>query len=187
VPWSAQPWRDLRLVLRLDGDPVPVAAALRRIVKAIDPAQPVTEVRSLLEFRRDALASPRLTALLLAAFAALALGIAATGLGGVVAFSVSQRTREFGVRIALGAEPHEVRRLVVRESMTMVAVGLALGTTGALLFTRMLSGLLFEIEPRDPLTFLSVSLVLLAVAAVACLLPARRVTLVQPVVALRTS
>jgi len=186
VPWSAEPWRDLRLVLRIDGDPAPAAAALRRIVKAIDPAQPLTEVRSLLEFRREALASPRLTALLLAAFAVLAVGISATGLAGVVAFSVSQRTREFGVRIALGANPHEVRRMVVRESMAIVAVGLALGTAGALFFTRMLSGLLFEIEPRDPLTFLSVSLVLFAVAAVACFVPARRATLVQPVVALRT-
>jgi predicted permease len=187
VPWSVEPWRDLRLVLRLDGDPAPAAAALRPIVKAIDPAQPVTEVRSLLEFRREALASPRLTALLLASFAALALGISMTGLAGVVAFSVSQRTREFGVRIALGADPYDVRRMVVRESMAIVAVSLALGTAGALLFTQMLSGLLFEIEPRDPLTFLSVALVLLAVAAVACFVPARRATLVQPLVALRTS
>ncbi len=147
----------------------------------------MTEIRGLLEFRGEALASPRLTALLLAAFAALALGISATGLAGVVAFSVGQRTREFGVRLALGADPHDVHRMVIRESMTLVAVGLALGTAGALLFTRMLSGMLFEIEPRDPLTFLSVSLVLLGVAAVACFVPARRATLVQPAVALRTS
>jgi putative ABC transport system permease protein len=159
---------------------------LRRVVRTIDPAQPVTEVRSLLEFRRAALASPRLTALLLGGFAALALGIAATGLAGVVGFSVSQRTGEFGVRIALGADPHDVRRMVIRESMTIVAVGLALGTAGALLFTTVLSGLLFEIEPTDPLTFLSVSLVLLAVAAIACFVPAQRATRVQPVAALRT-
>ena len=187
VPWTAEPWRDLRLVLRINGDPERAASALGRIVKTIDPAQPVSEIRPLLEFRQEALASARLTALMLAAFAALALGIATTGLAGVVAFSVSQRTREFGVRIALGADPRDVVRMVVHESMLTVVSGLALGTTASLFLTRMLSGLLFQIEPSDPLTFLGVSFVLLAVAAAACFVPARRAMLVEPVVALRTS
>jgi putative ABC transport system permease protein len=187
VPWRIEPWRDFRLVVRMDGEPAVAASSLHAIGRAIDPAQPVTEIRSLVDVRRESMASPRLTALLLAAFAALALGIAVTGLGGVMAFSVSQRTREFGVRLVLGADPRDVLRLVVREGMAVVALGLALGVAGALFFTQLLSDLLFEIEPRDPLTFLSVALVLLAVAAAACILPARRATLVEPTVALRTS
>jgi putative ABC transport system permease protein len=186
VPWSYEPWRDMRLVIRTQNDPVSIAASLRSIVREIDASQPVTEIQTLQELRREALASPRLTAILLGAFAALALGITITGLAGVVAFSVSQRTREFGVRMILGAEPREVLRMVLREGMAVVAVGLALGVAGALFFTRLLSGLLFEIEPRDPLTFLGVSFVLLTVAAAACLVPARRATLVQPVTALRS-
>ncbi|MGH9345630.1 MAG: ABC transporter permease, partial [Vicinamibacterales bacterium] len=186
VPWSGEPWRDLRLVVRLEGDPTTAAASLRAIVKAIDAEQPVTEIQTLLDFRRESLASPRLTALLLAAFAALALGIAVTGLAGVVSCSVSQRTREFGLRLVLGADPRDVLRMVVREGMVVVAVGLAVGVAGALLCARLLSGLLFEIEPSDPLTFLGVSVVLLGVALGACVVPARRATKVQPVAALRS-
>jgi putative ABC transport system permease protein len=187
VPWALDPWRDMRLIVRMDRDPAAVAAALRTVVREIDPSQPVTDVRTLQRFRSESLASPRLTALLLACFAALALGITLTGLAGVVAFSVSQRTREFGVRLVLGADPRDVLAMVLREGMTVVTLGLALGVAGALFFTRLLSGLLFEIEPRDPLTFLSVSCALLAVAAAACFVPARRATRVQPLVALRST
>ncbi len=187
IPWALAPWRDFRLVLRLDADPAVAATALRAIVRGLDASQPVTEIRTLQEFRRRSLASPRLTALLLAAFAALALGITLTGLAGVIAFSVSQRTREFGVRLVLGANPSDVLRMVVKEGMIVVAAGLALGVGGALFFTRLLSGLLFEIEPRDPLTFLGTSIALLAVAVGACVIPASRATLVQPAMALRST
>ena len=187
VPWAREPWRDMRLVVRTEGDPAAMAGSVRGIVRALDPAQPVTDIQTLQAFRRESLASPRLTAFLLAAFAALALGISVAGLAAVVGFTVNQRTREFGVRMVLGAYPSHVLGMVVREGMAIVAVGLAAGAAGALFFTRLLSGLLFEIEPTDPLTFVGVSLVLLAAAAVGCVVPARRATLVQPIVALRST
>jgi len=187
IPWTSNPWRDLRLMVRIKGAPESATGSLREIVRAIDPAQPITEIRTLMDFRGDSLASPRLTALLLAAFALLSLGIAATGLAAVVAFSVGQRTREFGIRMVVGAHPRQVLRMVITDSMALVVAGLALGIACALSFTRALSGLLFETNPLDPLTFLGVSAVLLVVAAVACLIPARRATLVHPMTVLRTN
>jgi hypothetical protein len=113
--------------------------------------------------------------------------ITMTGLVGVMAFAVNQRMQEFGIRMALGADAGSVRGMLLRQGMLLVLVGLGLGAAGALVFTRALSGLLFEIEPTDPFTFLSVSIVLLSVAALACFLPARRATLVPPMVALRSA
>jgi len=187
IPWAPTPFRDMRLLIRTQGDPTWLTPLIREIVHGIDPAQPVTDIQPLQQFRREALASPRLTAMLVAAFAGLALVITIAGLVGVIGYSVSQRTQEFGIRIALGATPSTVLCMVVRQGMVLVLVGLALGIGGSFFFTRVLSGLLFEIEPTDPLTFFSVSIVLLTVAVVACLVPARRATLVQPMVTLRAT
>jgi predicted permease len=155
-------------------------------VRAIDPQQPVDTFRTLEQVRSGALASPRLTAILLLACAAVAVLITATGLGGVLAYAVSQRTHEFGIRLALGALPRSVVGMVVREGLTLTALGLAVGLGGALAFSRLLKGLLYGVTPTDPPTFVAVAAVLAIVALAACLLPARRATAVAPAEALRS-
>ena len=146
---------------------------------------PVDAVRTLLEVRLNSLAPRRLTASLLTLFALLALLIAATGIGGVLAFSVSQRTREIGVRLALGARRQQVLGLVLRQGGAMVGAGLLLGTVGAVWLARFMEGLVFGVGPRDPLTLVGVCLTLAAVGVIASLGPARRATAVDPVIALR--
>jgi putative ABC transport system permease protein len=176
-----------RVLVRAHGDPVAAAGVVRNTIHAIDPDMPVENMRTLDDLRDTFLATPRLTATLLAIFAGLALFVTITGIAGVIATSVSERTQEFGIRMALGAAPGNVLRMVLRQGMGLVAIGLAIGVAGSLFFARVLSGLLFEIEPTDPLTLAGVSLVLIAVAAVACFVPARRATLVHPTVALRST
>jgi ABC-type antimicrobial peptide transport system permease subunit len=154
-------------------------------VHGIDAQQPVANVRTLRELRGQSLASPRLTTTLLAIFAGLALIITATGLAGVIAFTVSQRTREIGIRMALGAEQRGVMRMILSQGLTMVGIGLALGIAGALALSRVLEGLLYGVGPSDPLTFIAVGVVLFGVAIVACFLPARRATTIDPLLALR--
>jgi putative ABC transport system permease protein len=187
APFAQSPVRESSFLVRTTADPLSMAGRIADAVHAIDPNQPVAKVRTLDQFRRDALASPRLTALLLALFAALALGITSAGLAGVIAFSVSQRTQEIGVRLALGAVRGEVLSMVLGEGMRLVGVGLALGVVGALLLTRVMAGLLYGVRATDPLTFGAMVLVLLLVAVAACLVPARRATTVDPMVALRST
>ncbi len=186
VPWTFSPSRDVRVVVRTAGDPASLGQRIRDGVRRIDPAQPVTSVETLERFRDESLASPRLTTMLLTLFAAVALIIAATGLLGVIAFSVSQRTQEIAIRMALGAERLGVVGMVVRQGLTLVALGLGAGTLGALALTRVMKGLLFDVGPTDPVTFVTVAIVLFAVAALACLLPAGRATRISPLVALRS-
>jgi ABC-type antimicrobial peptide transport system permease subunit len=159
---------------------------LRDTIHQIDPDMPVENVSTLEDLRTTFLATPRLTATLLAIFAGLALFVTLAGITGVIATSVSERTQEFGIRIALGARPGSVLRMVLRQGMLLVLAGLAIGIGGSLLLARVLSGLLFDIEPTDPGTLLTVSLLLLLAAAAACFIPARRATLVQPIIALRS-
>jgi predicted permease len=165
------------------------ASVMERQVKdamrAIDPDQPVDQFRTMAAVRGERLEPPRLAATLIGIFALLALVITAAGLAGVVAFWVNQRTREFGVRMALGAPRTGVVGLVVRQGVQFVVIGLAIGMAGALVLTRWIASLLFEIEPTDTLTYLAVSTVLVTVALLACLIPARRAATVDPVVALR--
>ena len=151
----------------------------------IDPDQPVDNFRTLADVRSASLASPALTATLLGLFGLLALVITAAGIAGVVAFSVNQRTQEFGIRMALGAARTNVLSLVLRQGLQLVAVGLALGVGGALILTRVLTTLLFDIQPNDGLTYVAVSVALMLVALGACLVPARRAASVDPMVALR--
>jgi len=173
------------VLLRTSRDPAALARRATAAVHAIDPDMPVDNVRTLLEIRLDSLAPRRLTASLLTLFGLLALLIAAAGIGGVLAFSVSQRTREIGVRLALGAQRREVLGLVLRQGGAMVGLGLAIGTVGAVWLARFMQGLVFGIGPRDPLTLAAVCLTLAAVGVVASLGPARRATAVDPVIALR--
>ena len=172
-------------LIRTDGDPRRLERAVRAAVHAIGPEQPVDRIRTLEDVRWGALDTPRLTATLLLIFATLALTITATGIAGVIGFAVGQRRQEFGIRMALGALPGAVRAMVLKQGMRHVTAGLALGIAAALVLTRLWSNLLYEVSPTDPPTFLAVAVMLLGVAALACFIPARRATAVDPMVALR--
>jgi len=191
LPYRSSGGRDLRVLVRTTLDRVNAEARLRDVVHELDPEQPVTEVRTLREVRREAMTSPRVTTFLVGGFALLALIITATGIAGVIAYSVTQRTREIGIRIALGADRRQVLGIVMRQGLVMVGIGLLTGAVGALALTRVMgsamagAGLLFGIRPTDLGTFLGVGLVLLAVAVAACFTPARRATTVDPITALR--
>jgi predicted permease len=187
MPFDQVPIREGSLLVRTTGDPHGAARLIEDEIHAIDPDQPIANVESLEEIRSESLASPRLTASLLGMFALLALVITGAGLAGVVAFSVSQRTQEIGVRMALGAERGEVLSMVLREGMRLVLAGLVIGVAGALAASRLMAGLLYGVGTHDPLTFSGVGVVLIAVAAVACLVPARRAATVDPMVALRNA
>jgi putative ABC transport system permease protein len=163
-----------------------IASLMREAIYTVDPETAIDRVQTLEHVRSDAVASPKLTAILLAMFAGLALVITAAGIAGVMALSVSQRTHELGVRLALGASPSRVLSMVIRQGMAYVLIGLSIGVGGALLLGGLMSSLLFSVAPTDPITFLAVSAVLMAVAATACFIPARRVTSIDPMLALRS-
>jgi ABC-type antimicrobial peptide transport system permease subunit len=175
------------LLLRTSAAPAGLTREVREAIHRADPQQPITSIETLEQVRNIALTSPRLLATLLGLFAALALVITAAGIGGVLAFSVSQRTQEIGIRMALGASRRDVRWLVLRQGFGLVAAGLGGGTIAALFLSRLMATLLYGVPATDPPTFLAVVLVLLGVAAVACLAPARRATSISPLVALHTN
>lgn len=181
------PERRMNLVMRTDAeDASQLTAAARAEVKAFDPNQIIWRAQTLEELLGTSVAPRRFNMLLLGIFAGVALVLAAVGLYGVMSYSVSWRTHEIGVRMALGAKRSDVLRLVVRQGMTMTLIGLALGLAGAFFMSRLLIGLLYGVSPTDPLTFTAVSIMLLTVALLACLIPARRATRIDPIVALRT-
>ncbi|HWS87821.1 MAG TPA: ABC transporter permease [Pyrinomonadaceae bacterium] len=184
-PQTQTPSRRMTLVVRAAGDPHALAAPLRERVRSIDQDQPVGNVRTMEEWVSESVASQRFTAALLGVFAAAAAGLAALGLYGVVSYSVAQRTHEIGLRVALGAQPRDVLRLVIGQGMALTLVGVAVGVAAALALTRVISGLLFGVGATDPGVFVAVPLLLAAVALLACYLPARRATKVDPMVALR--
>lgn len=187
VPLSQSPFNFAgQILLRTVGDPARFEGTVRRVVHAVDPNQPVEAVRTLDDLRAEALAAPMLTATLLVVFAALALLMTLAGIGGVIATSVTARTREFGVRMALGAGRENVLAMVVRQGLTLVAIGLALGLAGAMAMSRALSAYLYQTTPHDPLVLVTVATAFLAAGAAACLGPARRATMVDPLIALRT-
>lgn len=182
---AQNPLLDANLVVKTAVDPMSVARGIIESIYAIDPNEPAARVRSLEQVRAESVAGPRLTSNLLGIFALLALAIAATGIGGVMALAVGQRKHEIGVRMAIGARPTEILRMILGQGMGMVVIGVALGLLGALGLTRLLRGLLFEVAPTDPLTFLSVAVVLAVAAFAACYIPARRAARVDPMIALR--
>jgi predicted permease len=185
VPLAQNPMNGLNLLVRSDLPIETVGATVRKILRGIDPEQPVFNTRSLQQVRAESLTPSRVTATLIGIFAVLALAISAAGIAGILAFSVGQRTHEIGIRMAMGAVPGDVLRMILRQAALLVLPGLALGMIGALALTRLMTGLLFGVEPTDPFTFAAVSLLLLTVAAVACFIPARRATEIHPMVALR--
>jgi putative ABC transport system permease protein len=174
------------LALRSDGNPLALAEPVRRIIHDLDSAQPVAEIRSMQEILGQTFARQRFSALLLIGFSIAALLLAAVGIYGVLAYSVSERTREIGVRVALGAEPSRIAALIIGDGARPVLAGIAIGIGGALALSTLLSSLLFGIGPRDPLTFAVAPIVLMSVAMVAAYVPARRAARLDPMQALRT-
>lgn len=178
--------RSAFLVLRAAGDPRALAGPVREAVRRLDPNLPVSSVRTMREVVASALATPRLTGVLLGAFAAMALVLAVIGLYGVLSFVVARRTREIGIRLAIGAERGQVLGMVVRQGLGLAVAGIACGLLLAAAGTRFMQSLLYEVTPLDALTFTLVPLTLLAVALLASLLPAARAVRVSPTIALRT-
>jgi putative ABC transport system permease protein len=178
-------WFPRSIVVRTTGDPLLLSQALREAVAATDPLVPTGAIRSMDQVLSRSLALRSFMMLLLGFFGGLALLLASVGIYGVIAFAVSQRTREIGVRMALGARPADVLRMVLREGMTLVGAGVVLGVAASLMLTRLLEGMVYGVRVRDPLIFAAVDLLLVAVSLVACYVPARRATRVDPLVALR--
>jgi ABC-type antimicrobial peptide transport system permease subunit len=173
------------LAIHAAGDAAALAPAVREAVRRLDPDLPVSALQTMAEVRGESIARPRFLAVLLVIFSAVALLLAAVGVYGVMSFTVAQRTHEMGIRVALGARPAEVFRMVVAQGMALALGGIALGLAGALALTRTLRALLYDVAPRDPLTLGLVSAALALVALVACWVPARRATGADPLRALR--
>jgi putative ABC transport system permease protein len=185
LPYAQSPRSGAMVYLRTAGDPLALAAAARRTIHEVGADLPVYDVRTLTSRVSDATAQARFSALLLTVFAAAALALATIGIYGVISFAVAQRTREIGIRVALGADRGAILRLVVGQGTTVAAVGLVLGVAAALAATRVLRALLFDVTPTDPLTLITVVALLAIAALVACWIPALRAARLQPAAALR--
>jgi putative ABC transport system permease protein len=185
LPHAQDVWRSMVVVARTTVDPASLAGSFRENVWAIDKDQPVADVRTMTEVRSISVGLQQFNSMMIGIFAMVALLLASIGIYGVMAFAVTQRTREIGIRMALGARRTDVLRLVVMHGMKLALVGLVIGLVASWALTRFISGLLYGVEPTDPLTFSAVSGCLLAAALLACYLPARRATKVDPLEALR--
>ena len=184
VPNAQSEFNIMGLVIRTAGDPAAFATTLRHEVQALDKDQPIYNVRTMDDVVSNSLGTRRVSMQLFTIFACAALLLAALGIYGVMAYSVVQRTQEIGIRMALGAQRSDVLRLVVRQGMTLAIIGVAAGLLGAFALTRVIANLLFDVGATDPLTFVSISLLLVVVALLACYLPARRAAKLNPVKAL---
>jgi ABC-type antimicrobial peptide transport system permease subunit len=173
------------VVMRTQDDPEAVMGPVRHAVRDLDPGAIVYAVETMHDVIADSFAARRLSMILLAAFAGLALALSCVGIYGVISYRVGQRTREIGVRMALGARRSDVLRMILGQGATMALVGVALGVVFALGLTRLMSNQLFGVTAHDPLTFAAVAAVLILVALAACYVPARRATRVDPMIALR--
>jgi putative ABC transport system permease protein len=184
-PYRRNRYNTMTVTVRASGDPTQVVSGIGGILRQMDPDLALAGVRTMDEIVSNSVAERRLTMLLLSVFAGAALLLAAVGIYGVIAYSVTARTQEIGIRMALGARRADVLKMVVRTALALVVAGIAAGAGGALLLTRLMAGLLFEVGPWDPVTFAMVSGVLTVVALIACTVPGMRATRVDPVIALR--
>ncbi len=176
---------DMSLIVRCAGDPMALAPAVQQQVWEIDNQLAATRIKTMEQLLNESVAQPRFRTVLLSLFAGLALALAGIGIYGVMSYAVAQRTHEIGIRMALGAQAHDVLRLVVKQGMRLALIGVASGLAGALALTGLMKKLLFGVSPNDPLTFVLIAFLLTGVALLACWIPARRATKVDPLVALR--
>ena len=186
TPYPQRPWPAMQFAVRsAGGDPLALVNAVRAAVREVDRELPITRVEMMAAALADSIVPERLMTSLLFAFAAVALVMAAAGLYGVIACTVAQRTQEIGVRMALGAEPGVVVRLVAAEGLRLTAAGMVAGTLAAVVVSRALRGMLFDVSPADPATYAAVLLLFAATACAALIIPARRALAVDPLAALR--
>jgi putative ABC transport system permease protein len=184
-PMYQQPLGNMAVVVKTTSEPAALLAAMRQQVSQLDPALPIFGISTMKELRDHNVAPDRFNLGLIGGFAVLALVLAIIGLYGLLSFTVTQRQREIGVRIALGAQRFEILNLVMGQGMQLVLIGAFIGLIGALALTRVLTSVLFNVQPTDPLTFVTVTLSLCVVALLACYIPARRAMKTDPMVALR--
>jgi len=183
--FAQMPFSGMTVITKTAGDPNQLIAALRAQVKAVDPDQPIYNIRTMDEIRAESVAPERLNLTLLSLFAGIALMLAVVGIYGVMSYTVTQRTHEIGIRMAIGAQPRDVFKMVIGQGMMLALIGVAFGLVGAFALTRLMATMLFGVEPTDPATFASIAVLLTGVALVACYIPGRRATKVDPVVSLR--
>ena len=164
-----------------------LAAAATRIVQRIAPTAPIEDVLTVAQIKDQSVSPRRLNAALISLFGILAVIIAAVGIAGVLAFSVSARTNEIGIRMSLGADRGRVQRMILKEGGVLLATGLALGVAGAFFASRLISGLLFGVAPHDPVTFVGVAAMMVAIGVVACWIPARRAARIDPAITMRSA
>jgi putative ABC transport system permease protein len=184
-PYPEAPSKIMTIVVRTATPPLSLVPAIRGVLHRMDKDQPMAKIRTMDQLVANSVAGSRFMMFLLSAFAGLALVLACIGIYGVMAYSVVQRTQEIGIRMALGAQKNDVLRMVVGQGFRLTLPGTFMGIAGAIALTRFLSSLLYGVTPTDPPTFVAVSLLLTAVALLACYIPARRATRVDPVVALK--
>jgi len=185
LPAAQAPLQDMAVIVRTTTEPLSIIPELRQAVLAIDPDQPISNISTMEKIVSDSIARPRLNMFLMGLFGALALILASVGIYGLLSYSVTQRTQEMGIRMALGAQVTDVLKLVLRQGMTLALIGEALGLVGAFALTRVMQRLLFGVTPTDATIFISVVGILTTTAVLACYLPARRAAKVDPLVALR--
>jgi putative ABC transport system permease protein len=186
VPFLQYPVRDMTVVMRTATDPLGLAAPAREAIRSVDPNQPVANIETVSGLVARSIAQPRANSLIIATFACAAVMLAMIGIFGLVAHDVAQRTRELGIRLALGEQPRGLHALIVGDGFKLVAAGLALGIPAALGAGRWLSSLLFDISPADPVTVVSAAATLIVVSLVACFIPAKRATRIDPIATLRS-
>lgn len=184
-PLSTTYPRAMTIVARTKSDPGAIAGSLRAALTSVDKSLPVYALKPMTEHLRDSLARRRFNLILLTVFSCVALALAAVGIYGVISYGVTQRTHEMGIRMALGAKPRDVLTLVLRQSMMLALAGVGIGLLASLALTRLMKGLLFSVSVTDPMTFVAIALLMTLIALLACLIPARRATKVDPLVALR--
>ncbi len=184
-PFAQIPSSSLTVIVKAAGDPNQLIAGVRQQVKSIDPDQPIYAIRTMDEIRSESVAPERLNLTLLSIFAGIALVLAIVGIYGVMSYSVTQRTHEIGIRMAIGAQPRDVFRMVLGQGMILAIIGVVIGLIGAFGLTRLMATMLFDVQPTDPATFMAISVLLTVVALVACYIPGRRATRVDPVESLR--
>ena len=179
------PFENMSLVIRSSVEPSTLGASVRQIGSEVDKSVPVSNVKTMDHLVSESITQPRFNLFLLGLFSAVAMLLSAAGIYGVTAYTVTQRTHELGIRLALGAQVSDVLKMILGQGMAVIGVGLVLGLVAAFGVMRLLRSLLFGVGENDPVTFVAITLVLLAVALVACYIPARRATRVDPLVALR--
>jgi putative ABC transport system permease protein len=183
--FNQNPQGGMTVVIKGASDPNQLISSVRGVVKSLDPDQPIYSPRTMDEIRAESVASERLNLTLLSLFAGIALVLAIVGIYGVMSYSVTQRTHEIGIRMAIGARPVDVFKMILGNGMKLALIGVAIGLVGAFWLTRFMATMLFGVEPRDAMTFASIPVLLITVALLACYLPGRRATKVEPTISLR--